>query len=79
MQNDVMVFTTPYQIEGYRLCALKAALKLEIKGLRMSRGRSAFSMVKYEFGFTGTKEKVLAQLEVHIQCFTDANFPQGVQ
>ena len=50
------------RVEGVRVLALKGMLKLETKGLTR-RGRSAYSIVKSEFGFRGNKEKVLAQLD----------------
>ena len=37
---------TPESIEAFRLLAIKGALKLESLGMRMSRGRSALSVVK---------------------------------
>ncbi len=33
-------------IDGFRLAALKGALSLEAKGMKMSRGRSALSVAK---------------------------------
>lgn len=53
----------PEQIEAYRLLVLKNALKLEIKGMRMTRGRTAYAVIKSEFGLKGNKVKVLAQFE----------------
>ncbi len=41
----------------------KGALKLETKGLRVTRGYSAYKTVKAIWGFKGTKEKVFEQLE----------------
>jgi hypothetical protein len=60
------VIDTPEGIELFRILALKCALSLETKGL-MRRGRSAYALVKEEFGFKGSKVKVLAQLEAHIE------------
>lgn len=48
--------------EFYRLLALRGALKLECLGMKRSRGPSAFSIVKREFGFKGTKQAVYTQL-----------------
>ena len=50
----------------YRLLALKHALKLEILGMKRSRGPSAYTIIKREFGFRGNKRKVLDQFKVHI-------------
>jgi hypothetical protein len=36
---------------------------LEVKGLRRSRGRTAYAIAKEEFGLTGTKESVHKQLQ----------------
>ena len=47
----------------YRILTLKSALKLEISGIKMSRGRTAYSIIKSEFGFKGNKQKVLSQIE----------------
>ena len=58
--------TTPAQISLFRLMTLKAGLKLEIKGLRMSRGRTCYAILKSE-GYTGTRETVLTALTQHIE------------
>jgi len=57
---------TPKQIADVRTLTLRAALKLEVKGMRRG-GRSVFSIVKQEFGFKGTKGKVLEQLNDYIE------------
>lgn len=49
-----------------RIFSLKAALYLETKGMK-KRGQSAFSMVKREFGFKGSKQKVYDQLVEHVE------------
>lgn len=49
-------------IPVFRMLALKGALKLEILGLHR-RGRSAYSIIKEEFGLKGSKQSVLAQYE----------------
>ena len=50
--------TTPEQINLYRLCTLRTGLKLEIKGMQMSRGRSCYAILKAE-GYKGTKQRIL--------------------
>lgn len=47
--------------EMFHLLQLKYALKLEIVGLKHSRG-SVYAYVKKHFGFKGNKQKVLDQL-----------------
>ncbi len=58
-----MTTLTGHQIEGARLLALRAMLKLELKGLSRSRAPSAYSMLK-KMGYKGTRAEVLAQLDV---------------
>ena len=65
--DSVVVIDTPEGIAAFRILALKGKLKLECKGIRMSRGRTAYSVVKQEFGFKGSREKVLAQLEAWVE------------
>jgi len=60
-----MLVTGTSKIELFRLLALRGALSLECKGLK-KRGRSAYSIVKSEFGFKGSKQRVLEQLEAYI-------------
>lgn len=56
-----MIFDTPEKIAGYRMLTLWSALKLEIIGMRASRGRTAYSIIKKEFNLKGNKMKVLEQ------------------
>jgi len=60
------VITGAASISYYRLCVLKGALYLETKGMRASRGRTAYSVLKQELGLKGNKAAVLAQVEVII-------------
>lgn len=60
------------QIIKARLLALQSAMGLEAKGIRMSRGKSATSIVKAEFGFKGNREKVQAQLRAVIDAMPDS-------
>ena len=60
-----MILTTPDQIARYRLATLRAALKLEIAGMKR-RGRSAYSILKDE-GFTGTRAAILQQLNDQLE------------
>ena len=64
--NNTIVISGKEEVNAFRLLSLKSALSLECKGLKMSRGRSAFSIIKDEFGFKGNKEKVLAQFITHL-------------
>lgn len=65
------VIDTPEGIRIARLMALKGALKLEMKGMRRSRGRSAYSILK-EMGYKGSREEVLRQVEREVAlCMPD--------
>ena len=62
-RNKTIVLDIPEDINAGRILALKGALKIEVNtGLRR-RGRSAYSIIKEEFGFKGNKARVLSQLE----------------
>ena len=52
---------TPEQIEMAKYLTMRSGLKLEIQGLRLSRGISCYKMVKNTFGLKGSKQKVLEQ------------------
>jgi len=56
-----MMITDKNNINKFRLLTLQSALKLEVLGMNR-RGRSVYSIVKQEFGFKGSKTKVLDQL-----------------
>jgi len=58
---------TGEHIPLYRLMVMASGLKLEVQGLRLTRGRTCYAMAKSELGFKGNKAKVLAQLQAHIE------------
>ena len=45
----------------FSIIALESALRLEVKGMKMSNGRSAYSIVKDRYGLKGSKQRVLEQ------------------
>lgn len=53
-----MELHTTEQLQAFHLLRLKGMLKLETKGMKMSRGRSAYAMVKEMTGLKGNKQKV---------------------
>ena len=63
---------TGAHIPLYRLIVMASGLKLEMQGLRMTRGRTCYALAKSELGFRGNRAKVLAQLEAHIAAVKDA-------
>lgn len=50
-------------IDYFKLCAIKGALKLELAGMRASRGRTAYAAAKADYGLRGSRKKVFADLE----------------
>tara|TARA_R100000231_G_scaffold37157_1_gene32573 strand:+ start:3756 stop:3974 length:219 start_codon:yes stop_codon:yes gene_type:complete len=60
---------TPEQIQMARYLTMRSGLKLEIQGLRLSRGVNCYKMIKDTFGLKGSKQKVLEQFE---QLLTEA-------
>lgn len=64
--NEPIVLVGEQQTRMFRLIAMKHALRLEILGLKNSRG-SVYALVKREFGFKGNKQAVLEQLTAHIE------------
>ena len=57
--------TNKKQIRAFRETTLLRALSLELKGLSR-RGRSAYAIIKDEYGFKGNKQKVYDQLEANL-------------
>ena len=60
------VLTDPDKINMFRIKTLRSGLKLECLGMKR-RGRSVYAIIKNEFGFRGTKQQVLQQLEAWIK------------
>ena len=57
-----VVLDTPNKIAQFRAKALLSMLNLEIKGMTR-RGRTAYSLVKEEYNFKGSKKKVYQQFK----------------
>ncbi len=56
-----MILDTPEGIARYQMAVQLGAIKLELKGLKHSRG-SVAAAVKRHYGFKGNKQKVYDQL-----------------
>lgn len=56
------VCDTPESIAFFRLAALKGAVGLELKGLKLSRGRSAVAIAKQQYGLKGSHPSIYQQL-----------------
>ena len=64
---NASVLTTPAQIATYRLAALRTGLRLELKGMRVSKGPTAYSILRKEYGYKGKREAVLAQVTADVE------------
>jgi hypothetical protein len=65
----------PNKIALFRLCTLRTGLKLEIAGMRRG-GTSSYSILKTEFGYSGTRAAVLAAVMADIaQAFATMENP----
>jgi len=56
MKTDIIVADTPEAINGFRMLALKGALKLESLGMKR-RGPSALSIVRQHYGIKARTAK----------------------
>lgn len=54
---------TGQQIDAFRAKVLLRGLKVEMNGMRLTRGKSCYSIIKSEYGFKGSKQKVYDQFE----------------
>ena len=56
-----MMITNPEDIDFYSIMTKRSALVMEMQGMKR-RGRSAYSIIKEEFGLKGNRQKVFEQL-----------------
>ena len=57
----------PEQIQMARYLTMWSGLKLEVQGMRLTRGVSCYKMIKDTFGLKGSKQKVLDQFETMLE------------
>ena len=65
-----MMLTQENQIAEFRLRTLHKMLKLETLGMTR-RGQSAYSIIKQETDFKGSKKKVYEQLGGYLELITE--------
>jgi hypothetical protein len=66
--DGLIVCSGPEEVRRYRMLALRAGLKLESAGLKMSRGMSALQIVRREFGIKArTSAKALPEYEQYLR------------
>jgi hypothetical protein len=56
-----MTILTGDQIPEFRKRVLLRGLKLELKGMKLSKGRSCYSIIKNEFNLKGSRQSVFDQ------------------
>ena len=64
--NNCLVVTGVKDIARYRMCVLLNALKLEVLGMKVTRGSTAYAVIKKEYGLRGSKQKVFDQFKAMI-------------
>ena len=64
------IIDKPEDIDLYSIVTKRSALALEMKGMKR-RGRSAYSIIKEEFGLKGSKQKVFEQLTEIIEAIKE--------
>ena len=60
MEQHNMTAITGTDIDLFRMSVLEKALRLELLGMK-GRGRSAYSVIKSEFGLKGNRQTVYDQ------------------
>ena len=56
------IITNPTQINHFRYLTILRGLRLEMRGLKMSRGMTMYALIKKELGLSGSRESVYNQL-----------------
>jgi len=56
------MITNPAHIDRFRYLTILKGLELEMKGLRMSRGMTMYSLIKKELRLKGSRESVYNEL-----------------
>ena len=67
MTDRVQVYDTPESINAYRNQVLLRGLQAEVRGMKLTRGRSCYAVIKEQFGLKGNKKKVLDQFTKLLQ------------
>lgn len=67
--HGTIIITGEADIRNARLITLKGALKLEMVGMRR-RGRSAYTILKQDFGYRGSRATVLAAVQADVDRLT---------
>jgi len=60
-ETGTVAYVGPTAVDLFRMITLANGLRWEIKGMRLTRGRTCYAVIKAEYGLKGNKAKVLAQ------------------
>ena len=71
-----MTAITGNNIDLFRMSVLEKALKLELLGMK-GRGRSAYSVIKSEFGLKGNRQSVYDQFKVYVRSRREYEMEHG--
>ena len=71
-----MTAITGDNIDLFRMSVLEKALKLELLGMK-GRGRSAYSVIKSEFGLKGNRQSVYDQFKVYVSSRKEYDMEHG--
>ena len=71
-----MTAITGNNIDLFRMSILEKALKLELLGMK-GRGRSAYSVIKSEFGLKGNRQSVYDQFKVYVSSRREYEMEHG--
>ena len=67
---------TGNNIDLFRMSILEKALRLELLGMK-GRGRSAYSVIKSEFGLKGNRQSVYDQFKVYVSSRREYEMEHG--
>ena len=67
---------TGENIDLFRMSVLEKALRLEMLGMK-GRGRSAYSVIKSEFGLKGNRQSVHDQFKVYVSSRREYEMEHG--
>ena len=71
-----MTAITGDNIDLFRMSILEKALRLELLGMK-GRGRSAYSVIKSEFGLKGNRQSVYDQFKVYVSSRREYEMEHG--
>lgn len=77
MTDKAIMCNTPEAINLYRLLALKSAVKMESRGMKMSRGVNATAIARKELGLKARAPhaEVIAAIEAKCEALAPAAAP----